>query len=171
MIFLGRLDDQTVFIDPWQKNKTYCPEQDKAKELSEPEQPAKGLTIRDCGDAVKGNGLCYQERIGSDATGGYDHADAAHCQDAKRVNDSKMAGCADGEKTKPGTQEIEAPDPYRINEEEGFIFYTPDAGEAVPDVDKDVLYLLYDGDVAETFQDPPADEEDDGNNEQKQGDL
>ena len=68
-------------------------------------------------------------------------------------------------------KQIEAPDPYRVNEEQGFVLYAPDAGKAVPDVDKNVLYLLYDGDVAEALQGPFAGKEDDGSYGQEQGYL
>src|ERR1700683_3612095 len=73
-----RSDYNSFLVDSWQQDKADRSEEDKAKKLAEPEQPAKGLTIWEGWDVVERNGLAYEQRIGADAAWRNDHADAPH---------------------------------------------------------------------------------------------
>ena len=93
-------------IDLWKEYEARYAKEDKAKQLSEPKEPAKRLPVRATRYTVKRHGLLYQERIRADAAGGDDHAHAAHCQDGKGVYDGEMAGLADGKKAHPGAEQV-----------------------------------------------------------------
>src|SRR5258708_3855389 len=105
------------FVYTRQQDKTDYTEQDKAQELTEPQQPAQGLAIGQGRDIIKRDGLLYEQRISANATGRHDHPDAAHCQYAQRIGQPQAPGFADGKKTDPGTEQIQAPDANGIYEE------------------------------------------------------
>src|SRR5579863_155677 len=132
-----RSDYNSFLIYSWQQDKADRSKQDKAKKLAEPQQPAEGLTIGEGRDIVERYRLADQQGIGADTTRRNNHANAAHGENAEGIDDAEVPGGAYGEEAEPGAQQIKAPDPDGIKEEQGFVANRPDAGQTMQDIDND----------------------------------